>query len=330
MNRLLRVGSALLPFLIIGGLLYAALFIRPVVAASAVAAPAIAARDAFYGVAVPRPGVVWAVGRDGKIVRSDDAGAHWTVQASGTRQNLQSIVALDDRRAVVVGNAATVLRTEDGGAHWQAVPLALAEGAMPKLLRLRAGPGSTLAAVGEAGTVLLSSDAGRSWRAIGKHEDVAWNDIVLVPGAWLLVGEFGRLQRSSDDGATWTAVDSPVKASLNAIAWRGDAQGGSGVAVGVEGSVLIGSAGGTQWTALPPQTSAHLLDVMAHGKGWVATTAQGQLLYGDGGLGPWRARHIAERDYGWRAAIAADGDRLVLAGAGLGALAADGHYTGWK
>jgi len=60
-----RVLAAAMPFVVVGGLLYAGIFIKPAAVGSSLAPPVLAPRDAFYGLAVPADGVIWAVGRGG-------------------------------------------------------------------------------------------------------------------------------------------------------------------------------------------------------------------------------------------------------------------------
>jgi photosystem II stability/assembly factor-like uncharacterized protein len=76
--------------------------------------PVIETRDRFMSVAVVGD-VLWAVGKDGKIIRSEDAGKTWVRQSTGLHTNFQSIAAWDDQKAVVVANEGKGLVTADGG-----------------------------------------------------------------------------------------------------------------------------------------------------------------------------------------------------------------------
>lgn len=322
-GRLSRVGTSLLPFIIIGGLLYAALFIKPKVLGESLAPPPIATRDAFYDVAAPKPGSIWTVGRGGKILRRDGDASAWVEQSSGTLQNLQSMVVWSEREALVVGNASTVLHTIDGGAHWQPVQLAPAtEGPGPKLLRVRRFGEDGALAVGEFGLVAVSRDRGVHWSVVAPRKDVAWNDVAVTDKAWLIVGEFGRIKRSQDEGRSWDDIVSPVKTSLNAVAIRND---GHGIAVGLDGVVLGTSDGGRSWALQTGVTKAHLFDVKADGDGWLVAADQGLMLRSADGV-QWQSKRLSERNYAWHTAIVSDGPRLILAGKGLGVLDASGSY----
>ncbi len=57
----------------------------------------------------------WIAGSGGTILSTSDGGKSWSLQASGTNVDLQSVFALDARTAWVVGANGTVLATATGG-----------------------------------------------------------------------------------------------------------------------------------------------------------------------------------------------------------------------
>ena len=317
--------SSVLPFLIIGGLLYAGLFVKPKAVGASIKPVAIGPRDAFYGVAVPADNVVWAVGRGAKVVRSDDGGQSWTAQTVPTKANLQSIAAFDLKRAVAVGNATTVIRTEDGGATWSAAADIPGTGEGHKLMRVRAGDGGQAWAVGELGAILASGDYGRTWKIIGRQEDIVWNDIAaLGPKTAVVVGEFGNIRRSADGGATWEMVPSPVKSSLTAVKFADDQRG---VAVGLEGVVLVSGDGGRKWQSVRAPTTEHLFDVARTASGWAVAGDKGIVLRAEEPTGTWHLSRISPGDYAWHTELYARGDRLYFAGATFGVIDGNApHY----
>ncbi len=57
----------------------------------------------------------WAVGDRGVILSTEDGGAHWTSQDSGTNMRLQSLFFIDSSRGWISGQNGTMLHTEGGG-----------------------------------------------------------------------------------------------------------------------------------------------------------------------------------------------------------------------
>lgn len=314
MGRLGRVLSTIMPFAIIGGLLYAGIFIKPKATGASVEPPVLQPRDAFYDIAAPDGKVIWAVGRDGKVVRSEDAGAHWVSQQTPSRQSLQSLLAWDARRAFAVGNQMTVFITEDGGKKWSALAGLAQAGEVQKLIRARSGAGGNAWVVGEMGSILASADYGRTWIRLGKQEDLAWNDIA-AHGDWLtVVGEFGHIRLSGDGGANWKEVASPVKSSLCAVKYRDEK---NGVAVGLEGVILATKDGGLTWSKVASGTAEHLYDVAWTGQRWVAVGDKGLILTAEESADAWAVRGISERNYAWHTAVVSRGESLYVAGATL-------------
>lgn len=330
MLNTLRLGArkavVVLPFVVIGALLYAGIFVKPKSSGESVPAPVLGARDAFYGVATPAPSVLWAVGRGGKIVRSDDGGMSWQAQRSGTSANLQSIVAWDAQRAIAVGNDATMLSTEDGGRTWRSAAGLPKEGAGHKLLRARRSGDRSAFVVGEFGTILMTPDAGRSWASLGVEQDVAWNDVAVSGDTVLVVGEFGKIRRSADGGRSWVDVASPIQRSLTAVNIGPD---GTAVAVGLEGALLVSEDGGRGWRSVDSGTREHLFDlVRPEGGGWVAVGDKGVIVRQV--AGGWRSARVAEDSYAWFTEVQARGPDLILGGAQLAILGADGKFHAFR
>jgi photosystem II stability/assembly factor-like uncharacterized protein len=306
------LGGAVLPLLIIGGLLYAGFFIKPKAQGTAVAPPAIEKRDIFYGVAVPAPDTVWAAGNHGKIVRSADRGNTWTRQATNVTADLQSIAAWDATRAVAVGDRGTVVLTADGGKTWTRARLP-DNVAGAKLLRVRAYPRGRAWAVGEMGMALATADFGATWRSTAAGEDVTWNDVSFVGDTGWLVGEFGRMQVTRDAGATWKALEPLVKSSLNGVYFRNETDG---VAIGTEGVFLHTADGGANWRILPRLMEQHMFDVVWDGTRWIAVGDKGALLTAVGSGEHWTDRS-GPANTAWHTQIAGSGGRYVMAGYGV-------------
>ncbi len=279
--------------------------------------PVIETRDRFMSVAVVGD-VFWAVGKDGKIIRSEDAGKTWVRQTTGLHTNFQSIAAWDDQKAVVVANEGKGLVTADGGQTWQAITLPVSEMGSGKVLRVRLDPQGRAWAVSEINVIMRSADFGKTWERLTQvDDDVAWNDIAFTgEGTACVVGEFGRLACSADDGVTWEPRPTNVEPSLMSIVFR-DSQ--HGLAVGLSGIVLATDDGGANWRQV--QVAAlerHLFDVIWTGARWVAVGDKGVLLTGDADTAHWEIGRVNPADFAWRIALAQHGEGFVAVGQNVG------------
>lgn len=313
------VITSALPLLIIGGLLYAGLFVKATAVVRQVEPPAIERRDRFYAVSAPDGEVVWAAGSSGKIVRSQDGGKSWARQATRTEANLQGLAAWDSKRAVAVGNNGVIVVTDDGGETWRKASVP-ATSNPNKLLRVRVF-GDTAWAVGEFNTLLRSDDHGATWTRVLPEKDRALNDVTFVGQEGWLVGEFGVVQKTSDGGATWVEVSQAAadntRPSLMSVAFR-DAQ--HGVAVGLSGTVLETADGGSTWNKVPPFTREHLFTVMWDQTRWLAMGDKGVMASGSPDGDTWSLGRVGAGDVSWRTQVARSGSRYFLAGSNLGVL----------
>ncbi|MGF6916022.1 WD40/YVTN/BNR-like repeat-containing protein [Paraburkholderia sp. 40] len=334
MRRLYRLAGSASPFIIIGGLLYAGLFIKPEPKGNAVPRPPFERSDRLYGTAVQPDGKIWLVGNNGKILDSMDAARTWQYANDPARVALQDVAAWDDRSAIAVGDDGVALITDDGGKSWKPVDTPKSKIAN-KLMRVKTEPDGHAIAVGEGGVIVRSTDYGRHWVSVRSEEDEAWNDVGLRDGHGWIVGERGRILLSNDDGRSWREVTSPLKSSLMSVSFK---SAKDGVAVGLNGVILASHDGGQTWVQKPfelpdqpqaggsPQTSdgsttlyqrgrtEHLLCVVWDGERWIAAGTKGVIAVGDADGDHWRGTRLTPDDRHWYTAIVPYRGRYLLSG----------------
>ncbi len=170
---------------------------------SAVALPVAARLNAL----ATRDGIVWAVGEGGTILRSDDGGATWSKQESGTREAFADVSfgSAADGWAIAPDS---IWHTTDGGERWQPVPAAPALEAGGTYSAAESGRKYSAVESRDAanGYVLLAEengladpfvteDAGSSWRKAEYSEKppaadaFARADLINLNGIWLLGNE---------------------------------------------------------------------------------------------------------------------------------------------
>ncbi len=279
-------------------------------------------RDRFYDVAIPDDKTIWAVGKNGKIVRSDDQGGTFVVQQTPTIVHLQSIAAIDALTAVVVGNDGTTLNTKDGGKNWHSVAAPLGD-IGNKIFRVETSPEGVLWATAEFGSVLFSDDIGSSWTRVGGDADVAWNDVAFAGSRVCITGEFGGLRCSDDQGVSWQEKDSQVDTSMMAIAFR-DQQ--HGLAVGLDGKVIRSNDGGETWELIDCPTSKQLYGLSWTGDEWAIVGEKGTLLLYDPNGDIWVQENLGPFGNIWHTAVTPGHGGLYLSGQKLG-LWKDGALT---
>ena len=302
MARILRqlrtAFIVVIPWAIIGSLVYIAFFVHPGSIVEAPATPPVTPGDRFYGATSVQGDTFWVVGNFGKIIKSSNAGSSWTIQPTPARFSLQSVVAWNKDDAIAVGDNSTVVRTSDGGAHWLAVagvPQVSEE--FNKLLQAKISSDGTVWVVGEQGTVLVSRDKGATWTRVAPVQDTTFNGLAISGDTVWVAGEFGTILVSQDVGATWTAQTSGTDSTLTAIQFS-DAS--TGVAVGLDGTVLVTNDGGAQWTpAAMPTTTTQFYAVAYSKNTWFASGDSGTFASASSPAESWVLHSLGEKDFSW-------------------------------
>jgi len=317
-NKLLNVISSLMPLAIIAGLLYAAFFIKPTVTSKALPPPLFERRDHLYGLAIAEEKSVWAVGSDGKVLHTDQAGTawNWGAQKSGVELNLQAVAAWDKQRAVAVGNYGVALFTEDGGTSWKNAE-APKSSVANKLVRIKAQTEGVGYAIGEYNAILKTTDYGKTWARLTPEKDVVWYGFDIAGKKMLAAGEFGKTLSSSDEGASWQEVQTPTKVHLTGVAFRNEQEA---VLVGLNGTVLQTVNGGGQWQVIETGFDEHIYDVIWDGSRYLACGDRGLLVASADGT-QWSPLESGldaiQRNYLWFMQIRKFGQGYLLAGSNL-------------
>ncbi len=310
-------GMSLVPWLIIGGLLWAGLFIKPAPVGSTVQPQVLERRDYFYGVAKQVGDHIWFAGSHGKIIAIGKDGGSERL-GTGTDSTLQDVVTWDGKHAVAVGNDGVVIYSADAGKTWlksESVPRSQVAN---KLTRLRLAGAGTAIAVGEMGALLQTKDGGKSWIRLRPEEDVAWNDVAVLPdGRMLVVGEFGRMSASADGGNTWGDIPPPVATSLMAVAFK-DAK--LGAAVGLEGVILVTRDGGQHWERMAVDIHDHIFDIAwdEHRQQWVGGGSLGRWIQGSQGADNWQTGRLDATDLSWHTRVLPTDQGTWFIGANIG------------
>lgn len=195
----------------------------------------------------------WAVGGDGVVLHSNDAGATWRKQLDGREigallvkhyqalahaepgneqwpllvaegerlvtqgadKPLLDVWFANDRLGYVVGVFNLILRTEDGGQSW--TPFQdRTDNPQGFHLNAIASTGDALYIAGEQGLLLKWNDAQQRFAAVQTPYQGSFFGVLGKPGEALVYGLRGNVLRSTDGGLSWTPQDSGLHVSITA------------------------------------------------------------------------------------------------------------------
>lgn len=287
-------------------------------------------RSALTAVAVQNTSV-WAVGHDGIILHSADAGRTWERQRADPRppdsfdpdqgRPLLDVLFVDERRGWAIGAYSLLLETDDAGQSWRQRDLLALESTNEAI----ADPTATGDASdgqddgeGEVSDGWLFNEDELELEA---EENPHLNAIARTPGGRLLVaGERGAAFRSLDDGATWERLQLPYEGSMfGVLTWGED----RALLFGLRGNVLETHDFGDTWQTVDSGTEASLMGghALADG-GAVLVGAEGRVVIRPNGDSAFEATTYANED-GETPILAdvlpqADGGYLVVGERGVG------------
>ncbi|KRW60960.1 WD40/YVTN/BNR-like repeat-containing protein [Pseudomonas sp. TTU2014-080ASC] len=269
LNTCLSWVGRLSPWMIIGSLSYAALFVQPTVNPHPLNQPLLENRDAFFDAEVYGQHI-WAVGQNGALLESLDNGESWSREEVPGRDNLQGIAVSPQGTVVVVGNQGRLWVKQDDGS-WKEQQV-LGEDTVAKLLDVTFID-NHFWVVGEIGSLLRGDADGTNWQQLSIDEDVTLNSITAGANDDLwIAAEFGRLLHSVDHGQSWQ-VQELGSESLRALKFNGQV----GVAVGNRGGFYLSENAGESWREVPAFTEEHLYDVTFNEGRWIVTGDRGAL-----------------------------------------------------
>ncbi|HET9481257.1 MAG TPA: YCF48-related protein, partial [Candidatus Polarisedimenticolia bacterium] len=192
--------------------------------------------------AVPLKGVftvsldeAWAIGEQGVLVHTEDAGRTWSKTILSPPVGMSNVTFVDPQHGWAVGNA--VFRTTDGGATWQRV--SFTHGTLGAVFFLDRFVGWTC----DRWNVFRTKDGGITWEALPRPSARGASSFFFfdLQNGWL-VTPWGDIEKTADGGQTWTVVE--TVGDLLSHVWFLDAT--EGWAVGGNTAMHTGD-GGASW-----------------------------------------------------------------------------------
>ena len=187
----------------------------------------------------------WSAGRQGKIVRTTNAGASWSEQNSGTTNDLNKVFMVNASTGYAVGNNGVCVKYN--GTSWSTLTTNTSVN-MHGVFFLNANTGWIS---GDLGRIMMTTNGGTSWTTQVSNANYVnlFYDVYMVSAneGWA-VGTSGRVLRYN--GTNWNNVTTPATEDLYSVNFNNST---NGFMTGISSAVFRfdGSSWITQNTALP-------------------------------------------------------------------------------
>lgn len=142
----------------------------------------------------------WAGMESGKILRTTDAGASWTVQASGTTNAIMDLHFVDELHGFACATGSVALRTDDGGETWTLLTLPTGT----SLRRIHFTDALNGIGVGIGGVIARTSDGGDTWTPVTSPTANSLLGLHVRGNRMIAMGTWGTVLTSIDGGSNWS------------------------------------------------------------------------------------------------------------------------------
>ncbi len=230
----------------------------------------------------------WICGEEGIMLHTADGGETWTRQGSTVKSNLFKLYVVDDKTAYAAGANATALRTVDGGDHWQSAKIPKAIDLFDitfsdKNTGWAVGEFSTVLKTTDGGqTWLVQSGGNMGEYTIGPFFTITFTD----PQHGIAAGLSGDLATTSDGGNTWQPAKLPDSSATYTVT---EDTANKKLWAGGTGGKMFGQNAGGQWQEVKQVTFRDITDIAFVGNEGVAVGLNGTILLTSNAGEQWQA-----------------------------------------
>ncbi|WP_296698057.1 YCF48-related protein [Algoriphagus sp.] len=201
---------------------------------------------------IPGTNQVTAVGQDGYLINSANAGTSWATKLAGYRNNFSSIDFKSDRVGFVSGQNGSFYFTSNGA-------LSLVDRSLPEIKDIENidfWNTSFGYAASKTGQMFRTGNSGRTWISVPAETTYDITGFYLfAPSVLYITGTNGYIARSFDSGVTWDSnIATNTSENLKDVTYF-DFQ--VGFAIGEKGQISW-TNGGNIWENLPKLTDKNL------------------------------------------------------------------------
>lgn len=264
--------------------------------------------ETITDIAFPTSTTGYASGTFGTIIKSTDAGLHWSRLKSPSQESFTAIAAIDAEHVFCGRNG--LYKTDDGGRNWTEVGDFSRVGS--SIFDIDFVSPSTGYLI-KSGYIYKTIDAGETWREVYSEGADYFLDrlyepeenVIIATGGFTRSEIFGRVSvgfivRSADAGRTWDLLETQGIPDIIAADWPSPHRG---LVFTQPGSVFQTTDGGKHWEEIAthlPELGPPLITAVrfANESLGYAVSFDGKMLQTDDGGYHWRVEAMASSQEG--------------------------------
>lgn len=256
---------------------------------------------------------LYVVGEKGTILRSDDDGATWVKQISGTEANLYSVNFRTTKLGWASGDGSTIMRTVDGGKTW-VTQNQKSDGVFNSVAFGTTNDGWAVGSDRKFHSIAWTTkNGGQVWdqetveKQLAHENQTSYLQSIVFPTPLLgwIVGGYSpgsdfrpNILHTTDGGATWFEQTSGAKGLLNCVFFINL---NSGWVAGDYGTILHTDNGGNTWiiqatAPTPTRNSLSAITFVTLDTGW-AVGWKGTILHSGNGGKTWIKQDSNTQDW---------------------------------
>jgi len=253
----------------------------------------------LYGVSFIDEAVGWAVGGDGIIINTTDAGESWNPQTSGIVDRLNAVTFTDANIGWAVGANGRILKTTNGGINWASQT----SGSSQELRSVYFVTATTGFAVGNGGTILKTTNGGSNWLVRNSGTTTNLYNISFYSATLGFAGGMGTtILKTTNAGESWSVSNTGAGGDVMRSIYFTSPM--NGYAVGGTSSIgYINKTidGGNSWTYVSyptPSSFFYSVQFITESTGWICGYASDILKTTNGGAN-WINQNVSTAAYLW-------------------------------
>ncbi|MEY5042307.1 MAG: hypothetical protein RLZZ414_1871 [Bacteroidota bacterium] len=156
-----------------------------------------------------------AIGNNGYIVESSNAGDNWNVINSPTSENLLDVFIESNSVFWIAASNGKLYKTSNSGNNWATFNLS------SNAINAIDFKGDKGIAVGNNGSVFKSTDKGENWTDLGVQSIYNLNNVLHINDTLIIaLGANGIILKNIRDQEEWLTIESNTSESLNALEYN--------------------------------------------------------------------------------------------------------------